>query len=631
MLLTLFALSINAAEPIKTWDISATSSDNVTATLYDDYSLVISGTGNMKDWTSYPYAPWYSSYDDEIKSVTIEEGVATIGNYAFAYCDSLTSIVIPDSVTTIGSYAFDSCYSLTRVVIPDSVTTIGSFAFEDCLALTSVVIGDSVTSIGNSAFEDCDSLTSVVIGDSVTTIGEDAFAGCDSLTSIVIGNSVTTIGDRAFSGCDSLTNIVIPDSVTTIGGYAFYSCDSLTSIEVSENNTAYCDIDGNLYTKDKKTLIQYAIGKKDTSFTIPDSVTTIGERAFSNCDSLTSIVIPDSVTTIGNYAFRFCNSLTSILIPDSVTTIGKYAFYSCDSLTIYCEAASQPSGWNSDWNYSNCPVEWGHKHKNFIKNVIKEPICLENGLCEYICGDCGHKSIEQVLPNEYSHDYEDIFVPAQCPFPAYTRAVCKNCGYELPIVLPDEMVHNLSDEKIDHILPTYYTEESYYLKCIDCGALEKHRAPSLKSYFDKIFTYLGFSTNETTGEICCGFEINYSRIESCEKRAQKKIDFGVVFASYELLDGNQPLDKNGKPITLENGMVIVQDLKGYDYQTYNFALQGLTEELYDHYFVIAGYAKCGEDIIYYQSYGALETVMGVNYYGKIISGLYDFEDDPFEE
>ena len=142
-----------------------------------------------------------------------------------------------------------------------------------------------------------------------------------SLREVVIigGNS---IGEGAFANCDSLTSIVIPDSVTSIDSSAFSGCSSLASI------------------------------------TIPDSVTSIGERAFFWCSRLTSITIPEGVTSIGEVAFLDCSSLTSITIPDSVTSIGRFAFQDCDSLTIYCEASSKPSGWNSNWNNSDCPVVW---------------------------------------------------------------------------------------------------------------------------------------------------------------------------------------------------------------------------------------------------------------------------------
>ena len=259
--------------------------------------------------------------------------VTSIGNSAFYNCDSLTSVVIPDSVTSIGKSTFAYCSSLESIVIPDSVTSIGERAFYDCDNLTSVVIPDSVTRIGGYTFFNCTSLTSVVIPDSVTSIGSNTFDDCSSLTSVVIPDSVTSIGYNAFRGCSSLSSVVIPDSVTSIGDGAFSSCSNLTEIKVDSNNANYKDIDGNLYTKDGKTLVQYAIGKSDASFTIPNSVTSIGYRAFYNCANLTSVVIPDSVTSIGEWAFGDCSSLTSVVIPNSVTSIGDYAFYKCNGLT----------------------------------------------------------------------------------------------------------------------------------------------------------------------------------------------------------------------------------------------------------------------------------------------------------
>ena len=131
-------------------------------------------------------------------------------------------------------------------------------------------------------------------------------------SSFVIPDSVTKIAYSAFSGCSSLTSVTIPNSVTSIGSEAFRYCSRLTSITVDENNGNYKSIDGNLYSKDGTTLIQYAIGKTETSFTIPDSVTSIGSDAFSGCISLTSITIPNSVTSIESDAFFYCSSLTSI-------------------------------------------------------------------------------------------------------------------------------------------------------------------------------------------------------------------------------------------------------------------------------------------------------------------------------
>ena len=167
---------------------------------------------------------------------------------------------------------------------------------------------------------------------SVTSIGNSAFFGCTDLTSVTIPNSVTSIGGSAFFGCTDLTSVTIPNSVTSIGGSAFYGCTGLTSIDVASDNSNYCSVDGVLFNKDKTTLIQYPGGKQG-AYTIPNSVTSIGNYAFEICTGLTSVTIPNSVTSIGHYAFLYCRSLTSVTIPNSVTSIGYFAFSYCSGLT----------------------------------------------------------------------------------------------------------------------------------------------------------------------------------------------------------------------------------------------------------------------------------------------------------
>ena len=188
-------------------------------------------------------------------------------------------------------------------------------------------IRKGVKVIGNGAFFWCESLTSINIPNSVTTIGNGAFSRCSSLISINIPNSVTTIGRGAFSCCNSLTSITIPNSVVTIIGNPFYFWYG----NLYNESKAFIYEDHVLFNKNKTTLIAYIAREKN--YTIPNSVTTIGEGAFNGCHFLTSIKIPNSVTTIGEGAFDGCKSLTSINIPNSVTTIGKSAFFGCDSLT----------------------------------------------------------------------------------------------------------------------------------------------------------------------------------------------------------------------------------------------------------------------------------------------------------
>ena len=278
--------------------------------------------------------------------------VKSIGDAAFSDCTSLTSVTIPCSMTSIGDDAFEDCTSLTSADIPNSVTSIGSSAFCCCTSLTSVTIPGSVTSIGEHTFTGCTSLTSIDIPNSVTSIGNYAFFACENLTSVTFPDSVTSIGESAFALCVSLTSVDIPSSVTSIGESAFAFCVSLTSITVADANTVYSADDSILFNKEKTEIIQYAAGKTDASYTIPNSVTNIGETAFLFCTSLSSVTLPDSVTNISMGAFGYCTSLTSITIPNSVTSIGDHAFYHCESLT----SITIPNSVTSIGNYafSNC-------------------------------------------------------------------------------------------------------------------------------------------------------------------------------------------------------------------------------------------------------------------------------------
>ncbi len=314
-----------SAEYVKIYEATGTCGENVTWTLYDDGLLEIEGTGPMYDYSMA--APW-CNYIDKIKSVIILDGVTSIGNVAFSCCESLTDVTIGNDVTSIGRLAFECCYSLTNVTIGNSLTSIGDDAFDFCISLIEITLPDSVASIGYGAFWGCISLTGITIPSSVTSIEHDVFVLCSSLESIIVTNGNTKYHSKDNCVIETTTNTlivgckasIIPDYITSIGDNAFSYCESLTSVTIPDSVVSIGD---NAFQRCSSL----------SSVTIPDSVTSIGDEAFGCCSSLTEITIPDGVTSIEGNVFYVCSSLSSVTIPDSVTSIGDNAFSYCESLT----------------------------------------------------------------------------------------------------------------------------------------------------------------------------------------------------------------------------------------------------------------------------------------------------------
>ena len=311
---------------------------------------------------------------EEVTYMNRTRKVTSIGNYAFSWCSGLTSVTIGNSVTSIGYKAFDGCSGLkkvivkdiaawcgikfdgsnsnplyyakhiysdedteiTNLIIPNSVTSIGDWAFLNCSGLNSVTIPNSVTSVGDGAFSGCSGLTSVTIPNSVTSIGGWAFSGCSRLTSITIPNSVTSIGNSAFANCSGLTSVTIPNSVTSVGDGAFYYCKGLTSITIGNSVTsigseAFSGCSG-LRKVIVKDIAAWCGIKFGGSYSNP---LYYAKRIYSDEDTeITNLVIPNSVTSIGNGAFSGCSGLNSVTIPNSVKSIGNSAFYGVDIPTV---------------------------------------------------------------------------------------------------------------------------------------------------------------------------------------------------------------------------------------------------------------------------------------------------------
>ena len=324
------------------WDLSVNGDGSVGAVLSADGTLTISGTGAMKNLTeSYTSCPWYNVRAD-INKIIINNGITSIGDYAFYFCNKVTSIEISSSVISISNTAFHNCSNLTSINVNNNSNYFSS---------VNGILFDKNKTILRS-YPKGKSETEYTIPNSVTSIGTYAFAECKNLTNVIIPSNVTSIGNYAFEYCSSLTSIEIPDSVTSIFLGAFSYCRSLTNIDVNDSNTSYCVVDGVLFNKNKTQLIKYPAKKLETEYIIPNSVIIINDYAFDNCKSLTNIEIPNSVTSIEHYAFYGCSSLTSIEIPSSVTSIEYSVFYGCTSLTSI-EIPSSVTSIGSDAFY-NC-------------------------------------------------------------------------------------------------------------------------------------------------------------------------------------------------------------------------------------------------------------------------------------
>lgn len=218
------------------------------------------------------------------------------------------------------------------------VTSIYGMSFSGYTELDEVYIGNNVTTIGENAFSNCSSLDKVVTGNGLKEIRESAFFQCGSLDEIILGQSVESIGDYAFCLCYNLEEIMIPDAVAHIGKLAFHDCSSLPSIDVSSGNRNYASVDGVLYNYDKTTLIKYPQGKNDKTFSVPDGVKRIEERALNNVPYLEEAYIPASVEEIGNLAFTVSTRLNAINVASDNLhfTSDNGILFSKDKSTLIC-------------------------------------------------------------------------------------------------------------------------------------------------------------------------------------------------------------------------------------------------------------------------------------------------------
>lgn len=272
---------------------------NITSTLY------------LPNVTTVGTQAWY---EGSVGSVIFSDKLTSIGTYAFCACTNVKEVYLGNSLTSIPNYLFMECETVQKVNIPTACTKIGTSAFDSCWNLENMEIGDNVTSIGTYAFFECYKFTEFKVPTGVTSLGEGVLCECEGLTSVTLHDGIKSLGDYTFWGCVSLESVEIPASVTSIGEECFNACDSMKAFTVAAGSESFDTIDGVLFSKDLKTLVQYPIGLTATSYNVPEGTETIGSFAFCNQPTLETIVLPASLTGIGSFAFDACYALTNIEI-----------------------------------------------------------------------------------------------------------------------------------------------------------------------------------------------------------------------------------------------------------------------------------------------------------------------------
>lgn len=345
----------------------------------DGTYYTIIGMGTCKD--NYLYIPSMHenipiksigtrALEGVIKSVVFEEDcvLTTLEDNSLTFAHGLEEIILPNSLLTIGALAFQSSINLKSIHIPSSVSEIGDRAFFNCSGLENITVSegnvffksidgilyskdgarlvqyalaksDTAFSIPNGveyilsgAFSSCDSIETIVMPDTVQYVSGEAFRWCSNLRSIRLSQNIKILSSFAFDCCINLESINIPKDTYYIDDDTFRYCSSLKNIVVDGDNLNYKTINGSLYNKDGTTLVQYALGKEDEYFIIPNTVINVGNNAFYGCKTIKKVVMSDNVSSLGESAFCECSKLESVILSSNIKVIKDDTFSNCGAL-----------------------------------------------------------------------------------------------------------------------------------------------------------------------------------------------------------------------------------------------------------------------------------------------------------
>ena len=513
--------------------------------------------------------------ESNLESVKFGTGLKTIGNYAFYDDRKISKLEFTgDNLTSIGSYAFYDNLALEELNLSGDNVSIGDNAFNNCNKLKTVNLKSGIKSIGSYAFRDCTVLDDIKLCSELETIGAYAFYNCGNLQSIEIPDNVTKIDNNTFENCSSLKSVSIGKSCTTISATAFNNATKLEKITVSADNEKYSSVDGALLNKEKTSIILYPKSKSG-EFVIPDTVTSIADRAFSSCPNLTKITIGANVESVGAYAFSSCSALTDVVFKDSTIkkkVIGLYAFYNCQAL--------------SNVDFGNAVTSIGSFAFMIDKSLesIEFPDSLESiGRCAFSCYDYGTtgsyfasnlKSVKFGSGLKSIADYA-FYENRALNTVKFTGVALTSIGREsFCNIAITELDLSGTDTSIDR--------EAFY----NCNSLETVKLSGVKTIGQNAFyncrklTSVELSENLTTIESgafqCCVAlknidipnkvtKLNDNTFSNCSSLKNVSIGSGCTSISTTAFDGTSPIDRitvseDNKNYTVVDGVLYNKDM-----------------------------------------------------------------------
>ena len=576
-----------------------------------------------------------------LQEITLPKSLKTLGSYAFSNCSYLQKVTFGPNLRSIDYYAFLYCHSLTEITFQGNAPSLNSNAFARITATcyypendptwqgvanrsyggtitwsaytpenqepVGGQCGDNVywTITNESAliisgtgdmydfnwepapwYDFGMNLKSLIVEEGVTGIGNAAFQDCQFFQ-VSLPQSLQRIGNVAFVGCNNLVQIDLPKNLQTLGSAPFWRSENLMYVNVAAENPYFCN-DGQsvLLNKNKTKLIWGSPATLTGMYFMPETVTSLGDYPFYDCDNLDWLILSPNLKQIEGSAFAYCSRLTKITIPASVTSIDNEAFYGCSALTelLFCGDAPSLSSYsfygltakayfpvnNSTWSsvtsssyggkitWIGCDPEafcqYGHTYGDWF--ITWAPRCVIDGMQRRYCVNCS--AYEESVATAPGHIYTEVTVPAGEDTAGYTQYSCKGCcsyilsfSSQAKLTRSDavQMIRYLVSEQDNSISVTYYDDtpasqavaQELYQLAAGHGA-----APHLGDYLTRhpVFSLTCSGSGYMTQDGLYRNTVSYKLIYTTTYEAEEYVDSKIEMILEQLdLEGKTDFEK----------------------------------------------------------------------------------------